>query len=209
MRSSRFFFASLLLLAVALGLGRAAACSSSSSATTDSPLPTAEGGPEPAEAGAGPDDTDGGDRRSSTGKSDARRRRSDGDILGTLASGACGIIKNELTQATPSLENNVLVFVAGETYDKASLSPGGQRMFDTANAGGSSTESEAMSYEVLRYCEGATLLHTETRDRLPAARTTRAPTRSPTSRSRSAARRSASASRARTGRRARPSPTPT
>jgi hypothetical protein len=85
-----------------------------------------------------------------------------GDILGTLASGACGVVQAELTKKTPSIENNVLVFVAGETYDRASLSPGGQILFDTANAGGSSTESEVLSYEVLRYCDGAKLLKTET-----------------------------------------------
>ena len=135
------------------------------SAAADSALPTAEAGssgssgdPEP-----GTDDPSVDAGVTDSPSSDAgRRERPTGDILGTLASGACGIVKNELTQATPSLENNLLVFVMGETYDKASLSPGGQRLFDTANAGGSSTESEAMSYEVLRYCEGATLLHTET-----------------------------------------------
>lgn len=84
------------------------------------------------------------------------------DILGTLASGACGVVQSELTQATPSLENNLLVFVAGETYDRASLSPGGQALFDIANAGGSSVESEVMSFEVLHFCEGATLLKSET-----------------------------------------------
>ena len=35
-------------------------------------------------------------------------------------------------------------------------------MFATPNAGGSSLESEVMSFEVLHYCEGATLLKTET-----------------------------------------------
>lgn len=84
------------------------------------------------------------------------------DILGTLLSGACGVVQSELTQATPSLENNLLVFVAGETYDRAALSPGGQALFDIANAGGSSVESEVMSFEVLHYCEGATLLKSET-----------------------------------------------
>jgi len=156
-RSRRF-----LAFAFALALSGAAACSSAT--TTESALPTAEGGPA---QDPGPTDSD------EAGPADAGARVTDapadkaetgpaGDILGTLASGACGIIKNELTQATPSLENNLLVFVMGETYDRASLSPGGQRLYDTANAGGSSTESEALSYEVLRYCEGATLLHTET-----------------------------------------------
>ena len=152
-----------LLAALLMALAGAAACSSSAAAT-DSTLPTLEAGPSGSSGDPGPgtDDPtfDAGIKDAS--KADTAPPAPTGDILGTLASGACGIVKNELTQATPSLENNLLVFVMGETYDKASLSPGGQRMFDTANAGGSSTESETMSYEVLRYCEGATLLHTET-----------------------------------------------
>jgi hypothetical protein len=40
--------------------------------------------------------------------------------------------------------------------------PGGVTMFDTANAGGSSGESEVMSFELLHYCEDAVLLKTET-----------------------------------------------
>lgn len=157
------FLGAALLSALLVALSGAAACSSSSSAT-DATLPSAEAGPSGSrgEPGPGTDDPtfDAGIKDAS--KADTTPPAPTGDILGTLASGACGLIKNELAQATPSLENNLLVFVMGETYDKASLSPGGQRMFDTANAGGSSTESETMSYEVLRYCEGATLLHTET-----------------------------------------------
>lgn len=83
------------------------------------------------------------------------------DILGTL-SGACPIVNAELTTATPSFGQNGLAFVAGETYEKASLSLDGQRMFDSPNAGGSSIESEVMSLEVLRSCAGAKLLKTET-----------------------------------------------
>ena len=164
MRTSRVSTYRFLGFLVLVGLSGGAACSSQI-VTSSSALPTAEGGSS-GDPAAGPDDPgfDAGviDSHSSSQKPDTASPAPAGDILGTLASGACGLVKNELTQATPSLENNLLVFVAGETYDKASLSPGGQRMFDTANAGGSSTESEAMSYEVLRYCEGATLLHTET-----------------------------------------------
>lgn len=84
-----------------------------------------------------------------------------GDLLGTL-SGPCGLLKTELTTKTPSLEQNALVFTAGETYEKASLSSGGQTILETPNAGGSSEESEVMSFEVLHACEGATLIKTET-----------------------------------------------
>ena len=71
-------------------------------------------------------------------------------------------MKTQLATPTSTLEQNTLAFVAGETYEKISLSPGGQRLFDTPNAGGSSTESEVMSFEVLHACEGAKLLKTET-----------------------------------------------
>jgi hypothetical protein len=83
-------------------------------------------------------------------------------ILGTLTGASCGTIASLLGSPSPSLLDDDLVFVAGETYDKSSLSTDGQRLYDTPNAGGSSTESEVMSFEVLHYCEGATLLHTET-----------------------------------------------
>lgn len=84
-----------------------------------------------------------------------------GDILGKLT-GSCGIVRTQLGSAISTLEQNTLTFVAGEAYERESLSPGGQRLFDTPNAGGSSTESEVMSFEILRACEGASLVKTET-----------------------------------------------
>lgn len=84
------------------------------------------------------------------------------DILGTLASGACGVVKTQIGAPTPSLETNLLVFVAGEEYTRSALSLGGQAIYDAPNAGGSSKESEVMSFEVLHVCEGAVLLKTET-----------------------------------------------
>jgi len=84
------------------------------------------------------------------------------DILGTFGPGACPLVTADLSSASPSLREDGLVFVMGETFDRASLSPGGQTLFDTPNAGGSSFESEVMSFEVLHFCEGATLLKTET-----------------------------------------------
>ena len=143
------FFSSAVLLA--------AACSSSNGDAPITTPPGVDGGPsEPDPDGAAPLTDSGPDSHPSVDSGGT------GDILGTLSSGVCAAIVNDLTTTTPSLDINTLVFVAGETYDRASLSPGGQALFDTANAGGSSTESEAMSYEVLRYCTGATLLHTET-----------------------------------------------
>lgn len=97
----------------------------------------------------------------SSDASDASSIKTPDEILGTLT-GSCGIVKTELTLTTPSLERNRLTFVAGEAYVRAGLSADGQRLYDTSNAGGSSGESEVMSFEVLRACEGATLLKTET-----------------------------------------------
>jgi hypothetical protein len=151
-------------LAIALVFGAVAtgttACSSEPTVDSQSGEQTAdaasgEGGG--GEGGAGSPDGGSSDASSTTDGTSAA-----GDILGTLASGACGIVKSEITQPSPSLENNLLVFVAGETYAKSSLSPDGQRLFDTPNAGGSSGESEIMSFEVLHHCEGASLLKTET-----------------------------------------------
>jgi hypothetical protein len=82
-------------------------------------------------------------------------------ILGTLR-GMCGTLRTMLRSPAPSLLRNELVFVAPERFTRDLLSPGGQRLFDTENAGGSSGESEVMSFEVLHYCEGASLLRTET-----------------------------------------------
>ena len=163
MRRSWSLAAALLLASSLCG---AAACSSSGNGSGDGALPVAEAGSssgDPGDGGGGPGAGDGGvsDGSAKDAPSDGAPK-GNGDILGTLTSGVCGTITSQLTATTSALDINVLVFVAGETYDRAALSPGGQRLFDTANAGGSSTESEALSYEVLRYCEGATLLHTET-----------------------------------------------
>lgn len=83
------------------------------------------------------------------------------DILGTLG-GACNQVMAELASSSPSLYFDTLGFVSGEQYAPAALSTGGVTLYNTPNAGGSSTESEVMSFEVLHFCEGATLLKTET-----------------------------------------------
>ena len=49
-----------------------------------------------------------------------------------------------------------------DAADRARLTPGGQRMMMTPNAGGSSGLSEAFAFEELARCEHADLLHTET-----------------------------------------------
>jgi hypothetical protein len=84
------------------------------------------------------------------------------DILGTLG-GDCGGLLAELTKTTPSLYDNAVTFVASEKYVRESVSvPDGQKIFDAENAGGSSGESEVMSFEILHYCDDASLVKTET-----------------------------------------------
>ena len=140
------------------------ACSAEQAVTsTPGPAPTStvEPGedPQPVDPGDGDGGTDGAKPKDSGPKVDANVAPS--DILGTL-SGTCGVIKTYLTTTSPTYEKNALEFVAGEVYDKTSLSDDGDIMFDQPNAGGSSTESETMSLEVLRACEGAKLVKTET-----------------------------------------------
>jgi hypothetical protein len=150
------------LVAIALvAMGLAASCSSDPASETtpggngppDSGTIKPPDNPDPggSDGGTGADGGDGGDGGSTP----------TGDILGTL-SGSCGVVKTLLTTTSPSFETNLLAFVAGEKYEQASLSPDGQKIYTTPNAGGSSTESEVMSFEVLRYCEGAKLVKTET-----------------------------------------------
>lgn len=151
--------ASLLFVLLA-----AAACSSDpASSSSGAPAPSASVDPGD---GVDPVTTDGGSsgKDSGAGKDGSSTQPeggTPGEILGTL-SGSCGIVKTQLTSPSPSFEKNQLVFVTGETYDKASLSDGGDTIYDTPNAGGSSVESEVMSFEVLHACEGAALLKTET-----------------------------------------------
>jgi hypothetical protein len=83
------------------------------------------------------------------------------DVLGTV-SGSCGVIAPLLHDPKPSLVEDGILFMPPEMYVRAALSPDGQRMYDTPNAGGSSTESEIMAFELLHVCDGARLLKTET-----------------------------------------------
>lgn len=149
----------VVLLLAAVGV----ACSSDPAASSSgAPAPSSTvdpGGPvDPVGSDGGTTSQDAGAKDGSPPKPDACKQ---GEILGTL-SGSCGVVRTLLASPSPSFEKNQLVFVAGETYDKASLSDGGDTLFDTPNAGGSSGESEVMSFEVLHACECATLVKTET-----------------------------------------------
>ncbi len=78
--------------------------------------------------------------------------------------GMCGVLDTELTAATPDLIRASLTFERryNDPEDRPLLTPGGQKLAMTPNAGGSSGYSEIFAYEQLARCELATLLHTET-----------------------------------------------
>jgi len=78
-----------------------------------------------------------------------------------MISGACGVIDAmQIDSPDPIVYRDTIDFGL-DVYDRSKLSPGGQYMFDQGNLGGSSLESEIMSYEVLYRCELAKLLKTE------------------------------------------------
>lgn len=140
-------------LLVAIGL---AACSSESPATIEADAQTRDGSVSTEDGAIPPPE----DAAPTPADADVKETGPTGDILGTL-SGSCGQITAEIGKPTPSAFSNVLAFAVGDTFDKANLSDGGDRILDTPNAGGSSIESEVMSFEILHYCEGAKLLKTE------------------------------------------------
>jgi hypothetical protein len=79
--------------------------------------------------------------------------------------GECGVLTvADFTSSAPSIHRDTFTFATPyvDPDDRPQLTPGGQRMFATPNAGGSSIASEAFAYEELARCEAATLLHTET-----------------------------------------------
>jgi hypothetical protein len=80
-------------------------------------------------------------------------------------SGMCGVLTAaDLTSASPEEIRDTFTFARAYTdpADRPLLTPGGQTLAATPNAGGSSGLSEIFAYEQLARCEGADLLHTET-----------------------------------------------
>jgi hypothetical protein len=80
-------------------------------------------------------------------------------------SGMCGVLMStDLTGAAPALFRATMTFARryNDPADRPLLTPGGQHLAATPNAGGSSGFSEIFAYEELARCETATLLHTET-----------------------------------------------
>jgi hypothetical protein len=80
-------------------------------------------------------------------------------------SGMCGILAiADLTGPDPEIHRDTITFAQPyvDPDDRDLLTPGGKRMIETGNAGGSSLDSEVFAYEELARCELATLLKTET-----------------------------------------------
>ena len=135
-----------------------AACSNN-----DSSLSEVDMSGQPDAADSSPDCADGADQRSDL-ESDARDEAPD-EPAGPIGAiyGDCGVIDDELTQGPSVILNNIdfesMPFTSADTMR---LTPGGQVVLMTDNAGGSSLLSEVFSFEVLARCEMATLLKTET-----------------------------------------------
>ena len=78
-------------------------------------------------------------------------------------SGACNRLDDELVSADPGLFRVAIDFERLYTDDDSDLlSSGAQLILEEGTAGGSSVLSEVFAYEVLRRCEAADLLKTET-----------------------------------------------
>lgn len=80
-------------------------------------------------------------------------------------SGMCGVLDApELTGPAPALVRATMTFARAfdDPADRPLLTPGGQTLAATPNAGGSSGLSEVFAYEQLARCEMASLLKTET-----------------------------------------------
>ncbi len=81
-----------------------------------------------------------------------------GEIMGD-----CDVLDDELTADEPSIMHSVFDFSRGYVdSDEGMLTTGGQQILDEGTAGGSSVLSEVFAFEMLRRCESATLLKTET-----------------------------------------------
>src|SRR5512140_1641900 len=80
-------------------------------------------------------------------------------------SGMCGVLGvSQLTGPTPALFRDTMTFARAymDPADRPLLTPGGQHMAATPNAGGSSGLSEIFAYEELARCEHAEFLKSET-----------------------------------------------
>jgi len=81
-----------------------------------------------------------------------------------VISGPCGRVAPELGKPTTSLFDTRLDFQNDpfDDGDAALLTPGGQAIYSSLSAGGSTLLSEVFAFEVLARCEGGSLLKLET-----------------------------------------------
>ncbi len=95
-----------------------------------------------------------------TGQEDTGQAKGDTGTLeaGTI-SGDCGVVAPGLATSESILFSNSIDF--GKAFDESLLGDGAQEVLADGNLGGSSLYSEAVAFEVLDRCEGATLLKTE------------------------------------------------
>ncbi|MCP4444630.1 MAG: hypothetical protein GY811_04695 [Myxococcales bacterium] len=78
-------------------------------------------------------------------------------------SGECDVFDDELISTQPSLVHSAFDFERLYVEaDEGMLSVGGRRIIGDGNAGGSSVLSEVFAFEMLKRCEAAELLKTET-----------------------------------------------
>ena len=98
-----------------------------------------------------------------TGQEDTGQEDTGQEDTGTLEvdiiSGDCGAVAPKLVKSDSILFSNSIDF--GKAFDESLLGDGAQEVLADGNLGGSSLYSEAVSFEVLDLCEGATLLKTE------------------------------------------------
>ncbi len=161
----------LLLLSLAIsGLAcssdpaSGSATSSSSSSTSESASATSGSGGSGGADAASSSSSAGGAATSSASSGGAGG--AGGGVTVPLAgfgdiSGACGVLgAMDIQSSSPLVVRDAIDF--GMTmFDPTKLSPGGQTIYNKGNLGGSSLESEIISYEVLYRCELAALLKTE------------------------------------------------
>ena len=156
----------LLLLSLAIS-GLACSSDPASTSTTSASASATAGSSSSGSGGAGGTDATSG----SSGTGTATGSTSGSGGSGGSASvplpgfgditGACGVLSAmDFQSSSPLLVRGAIDFGMA-IFNPTKLSPGGQTIYNQGNLGGSSLESEIISYEVLYRCELATLLKTE------------------------------------------------
>lgn len=118
----------------------------------DSHSDTAVAHPTPGDSGVSED---------TSGDTSGTEDTSDNSIDFPTISGDCFVLDSELTDSAPSLFANSIDFEEFG-FNADYLSDGGNTIYASDNAGGSSIYSEVFAFELLHRCENAVLLKTET-----------------------------------------------